>query len=145
VHGRGSRLAWGLSEDQRERCARRLGWESREERWRPRWSVPASGQSETVGRGVGRTPEAGRWGWEVLWVCVPTWRVGERGGKGWKRSLQDFGPCMHGFFLPPSLLSIFFRVKHRAGVMLGDGLLCWVGLDAKPRWEKVLIQNHKRK
>jgi hypothetical protein len=29
--------------------------------------------------------------------------------------------------------------------MLGDGLLCWVGLDAKPRWEKVLIQNNKRK
>jgi hypothetical protein len=55
--------------------------------------------------------------------------------------------CMHARALSLSLsfLSKKIRVKHRAGVMLGDGLLCWVGLDAKPRWEKVLNQNHKRK
>jgi hypothetical protein len=73
VHRKGSQLAWGLSEDQREGCARLFGRESREEGGRPRWSVPSSGQSEAVRRGVGRTPEAGRWGWGVLWVCVPAW------------------------------------------------------------------------
>jgi hypothetical protein len=31
VHGKGSQLTWGLSEDQREGCARLFGQESREE------------------------------------------------------------------------------------------------------------------
>jgi hypothetical protein len=72
VQERGSRLAWGLSEDQRE--MRGAVW-SGGQRGGVETEVvcPAAGQSEVVGRGVGRTPEAGRWGWEVLWVCVPTW------------------------------------------------------------------------
>jgi hypothetical protein len=61
--------------------------------------------------------------------------VGERGGDGWKRSLQDLDhACTGSLSLSPFFQK--FRVKQRAGVMLGDGLLCWVGLDAKPRWKK---------
>jgi hypothetical protein len=77
---------------------------------------------------------AGKWGRVAYWVRVPAWRADERGGDGWERSLQDLVHACSGS-LSLSFLSKF-RVKHRAGVMLGDGLLCWVGLDAKPRWKK---------
>jgi hypothetical protein len=80
VHGKASQLAWGLSEDQIERCARLFGRESREEGREPRCPVSASGQSESVRRGVGCTPEAGEWGWGgALGAC--TRQVS--GGEGW--------------------------------------------------------------
>jgi hypothetical protein len=114
VHGRGGWFAWGLREVQREGHARWFGREGREKGWRPRWSALVSVQSRVVGRGVGCTPGADRWGRVASWVRVPTWRVEEGDGRENGEDLQDLG--MH---LARVSSSSLFSFKFSSNARLG--------------------------
>jgi hypothetical protein len=109
VHGRGSGLTWGLSELQRERCARLFGREGREEGWSSRWSASVSIQSGVVGGGWVSPKGADRWGCRVGWVQILAWRVverKERGGRGYWQDLACLGSGLpFPFFIFENLIN----------------------------------------
>jgi hypothetical protein len=56
------------------------------------------------GRGLGCTPGGDRWGCWVKGVCLPAWRVEERGERSWERSWQDLEHARLGSPLLPLTL-----------------------------------------